>query len=414
MKKTRSALATILFWAAAFGADASQEVKVGASVFVESQYAALAGAKRVAVMANPSSLLPDLSYQHIVDRMNADKARSNIAMVFGPEHGFRGDQQAGSGGPKKYTDPQTGLPVWSTYGVHGNDLVTLVRTSGADAFVFDIQDIGVRYYTFIWSMYELMVACARVKNNSRFVVLDRPNPIGGEMVKGPVLDPNFSSFVGRLPIAQIHGMTVAELARLFNHKFVAKDAGDGRRVELVTVAMEGWKRSNGWPFHFWVPPSPNIPTHQTAVMYSGGFGIIEGTSVSEGRGTTTPFETIGAAYLDYNFSIALAAQFPGILREAFFIPTFSKFTGQVCAGVSVASLPASFDVQRAALEVIIAAARYKGFSWTPTFDLLLGNNYTRCMIDAGASVDEVLTRFKEDLQSSGFLQDRERFLLYQT
>ena len=388
----------------------SAEVVVGASNFVSSGYSAL-GKGRVGVIANPTSVLPD-TLEHIVDRMHSDGIMSNGGVIFAPEHGFRGASQAGHGGSRQSVDPQTQLKVYSAYGLHGNDLANLIRDSKVEQLVFDIQDIGVRYYTYIWTMFDMMVSSAIAKNNTRFVVLDRPNPLGGKNVKGPVLEyPQFSSFVGRLPIPQIHGMTVAELARYFNSRYVAEFAGDGRRVELITVEMTGWSRSSEtWPFSSWVSPSPNIPTFETAQIYSG-MGIIEGTNISEGRGTTRPFRIVGAQFLNYTFSCKLRQKFPQ-LREVFFIPTFSKFQGKVCAGVDLSNPPSDVDPQELALEIIIEARRYEGFGWTATMDLLTGGNYTRLMIDSGATAAAIMSKYRTDLDDSGFLVERDKWLLY--
>ena len=225
--------------------------------------------------------------------MHADD-RVRLTAVFGPEHGFRGTAQAG-GSEGRYDDPATGLPVYDTYNKSGKDLAGIFTASGVDTVVFDIQDVGARFYTYIWTLYDCMVAA--VLAGKRFVVLDRPNPVTGRSATGPVLDKAYASFVGREPIAQAHGMTVTELALLFNGEFVPQAAG--RPVELETVRMTGWRRGDffdatGLP---WVPPSPNMPTPDTALVYSGTC-LFEGTNLSEGRGTTRPFELLGADGID--------------------------------------------------------------------------------------------------------------------
>jgi len=255
-------------------------------------YALLAG-ERVGVVTNPTGITRNA--RHIVDVMHADD-RVNLTAVFGPEHGFRGTAQAG-GSEGRYDDPATGLPVHDTYLKSGRALADIFTASEVDTVVFDIQDVGARFYTYIWTLYDCMEAAALA--GKRFVVLDRPNPVTGRQALGPVLHQEFASFVGRRPIAQAHGMTVAELARLFNERFLE------RRVRLDTVLMTGWRRSDfydasGLP---WVPPSPNMPTPDTALVYSGTC-LFEGTNLSEGRGTTRPFELLGAEGIDRRWAEA--------------------------------------------------------------------------------------------------------------
>src|SRR5690606_22849379 len=221
-------------------------------------YALLDG-QRVGVVTNPTGITRDA--RHIVDVMHADD-RVRLTAVFGPEHGFRGTAQAG-GSEGRHDDPATGLPVYDTYLKSGQPLADIFTASGVDTVVFDIQDVGARFYTYIWTLYDCMEA-ARLAGK-RFVVLDRPNPVTGRAALGPVLHKEFATFVGREPVSQAHGMTVAELALLFNAEFLTAP------VPLETVRMKGWKRSDfydatGLP---WVPPSPNMPTPETALVYSG-------------------------------------------------------------------------------------------------------------------------------------------------
>lgn len=239
-------------------------------------YALLHG-ERVGVVTNPTGVTRDV--RHIVDVMHADD-RVNLVAVFGPEHGFRGTAQAG-GSEGRYDDPATGLPVYDTYQKSGRPLADIFTASGVDTLVFDIQDVGARFYTYIWTLYDCMEAAQLA--GKRIVVLDRPNPVTGRSAQGPVLHREFATFVGRQPISQAHGMTVAELARLFNEEFLTTPAA------LDTVPMSGWRRSefydaSGLP---WVPPSPNMPTPDTALVYAGTC-LFEGTNLSEGRGSTRP------------------------------------------------------------------------------------------------------------------------------
>ncbi|MGW3460942.1 exo-beta-N-acetylmuramidase NamZ family protein, partial [Streptomyces olivaceoviridis] len=193
-------------------------------------YSLLSG-RKVGVVTNPTGITRDA--EHIVDVMHRDP-RVRLTAVFGPEHGFRGTAQAG-GSEGRYDDPATGLPVYDTYLKSGRPLADVFTASGVDTVVFDIQDVGARFYTYIWTLYDCMEAAQLA--GKRFVVLDRPNPVTGREARGPVLHKEFATFVGRQPVAQAHGMTVAELAGLFNGEFLATP------VPLETVRMSGWKRS---------------------------------------------------------------------------------------------------------------------------------------------------------------------------
>ncbi|MFH9014308.1 exo-beta-N-acetylmuramidase NamZ domain-containing protein [Streptomyces sp. NPDC017943] len=367
-------------------------------------YALLDGQK-VGVVTNPTGITRDA--RHIVDVMHADD-RVRLTAVFGPEHGFRGTAQAG-GSEGRYDDPATGLPVYDTYLKSGRPLADVFTASGVDTVVFDIQDVGARFYTYIWTLYDCMEA-ARLAGK-RFVVLDRPNPVTGRAALGPVLHKEFATFVGRQPIAQAHGMTVAELARLFNGEFLTDP------VPLETVTMSGWDRSDfydasGLP---WVPPSPNMPTPETALVYSGTC-LFEGTNLSEGRGTTRPFELLGAEGVDRHWAAAAnELGLPGVrFREAWFAPTFSKFQGRTIGGVQVhVHDRAAFDPVRTGIGLLVTAKRtWSGFAWRPDnwIDKLTGTTRVRTMIDAGAGTDEVVADWRADL--AAFRRVRRAHLLY--
>ena len=204
-------------------------VTVGAETLVASRYDCLRGKHSVGIIANPTSLLPG-TMEHIVDVMSREKEFVNISAVFGPEHGFRGAHEDGQG-QKTYVDPRTNLTVYDTFGVSGQKLVDLVDGSGVDAIIFDIQDVGSRFYTYVWTMVDMMVAAASLSSGGHapftFVVLDRPNPIGGLNVRGPTMQTPFASFVGRVPgLPIVHGMTVGELARFANAEYVPSQARD--------------------------------------------------------------------------------------------------------------------------------------------------------------------------------------------
>ncbi|MFF4188358.1 exo-beta-N-acetylmuramidase NamZ domain-containing protein [Streptomyces sp. NPDC001691] len=367
-------------------------------------HATLAGEK-VGVVTNPTGVTQDV--RHIVDVMHADH-RVRLVAVFGPEHGFRGTAQAG-GSEGRYDDPATGLPVYDTYTKSGRALADVFTASGVDTVVFDIQDVGARFYTYIWTLYDCMEAAALA--GKRFVVLDRPNPVTGRAAYGPVLDPAFATFVGREPIAQAHGMTAAELARLFDAEFL------GGKVRPTTVGMSGWRRSaffdtTGLP---WVPPSPNMPTPDTALVYSGTC-LFEGTNLSEGRGTTRPFELLGAEGIDGRWAAALdALALPGVrFREAYFAPTFSKFAGKTVGGVQLhVHDRESYDPVRTGITLLVTAKRvWSGFAWRADhwIDHLTGSALVRTMVDAGAGPDEIVAAWQPGL--AAFRDVRRKYLMY--
>ncbi|GGS69548.1 exo-beta-N-acetylmuramidase NamZ family protein [Streptomyces violaceus] len=361
--------------------------------------------QKVGIVTNPTGITRDA--RHIVDVMHEDD-RVGLTAVFGPEHGFRGTAQAG-GSEGRYDDPATGLPVYDTYLKSGRPLADIFTASGVDTVVFDIQDVGARFYTYIWTLYDCMEAAQLA--GKRFVVLDRPNPVTGRAALGPVLHKEFATFVGRQPISQAHGMTVAELARLFNGEFLNDP------VPLETVPMSGWKRSefydaSGLP---WVPPSPNMPTPETALVYSGTC-LFEGTNLSEGRGTTRPFELLGAEGIDRHWAgRANELRLPGVrFREAYFAPTFSKFQGKTIGGVQVhVHDRAAFDPVRTGIALLVTAKQvWSGFAWRPDnwIDKLTGSTRVRTMIDAGADTDEVVAGWQQEL--AAFRRVRREYLVY--
>ncbi|MCG0062437.1 DUF1343 domain-containing protein [Streptomyces sp. FBKL.4005] len=400
----RDLLASTALAAAPVAPQHREHLRTGFERLAADGYALLSG-RRVGVVTNPTGITRDA--EHIVDVMHRDP-RVELTAVFGPEHGFRGTAQAG-GSEGRYDDPATGLPVYDTYLKSGRPLADIFTASGVDTVVFDIQDVGARFYTYIWTLYDCMEAAQLA--GKRFVVLDRPNPVTGRAAQGPVLHKEFATFVGRQPIAQAHGMTVAELARLFNGEFLTAPA------PLETVRMSGWRRTgfydaSGLP---WVPPSPNMPTPDTALVYSGTC-MFEGTNLSEGRGTTRPFELLGAEGLDGRW--AAAANELGLagvrFREAYFTPTFSKFQGKTVGGVQLhVTDRAAFDPVRTGVALLVTARKvWSGFAWRPDhwIDKLTGSARVRTMIDAGAGTDEVTGAWQEDL--AAFRRIRKEYLLY--
>lgn len=363
----------------------------------------LAG-KRVGLITNPTGI--DANMTSIVDLFhNSDDFE--LTALYGPEHGVRGDAQAGST-ISSYIDEVTGLPVYSLYGATKKPTAEMLKD--VDVLVFDIQDVGTRFYTYIYTMAYAMEAAA--ENDIPFVVLDRPNPQGGLRVEGPVLDTAYSSFIGLYPIPLKHGMTVGELARLFNSEYQIQ-------ADLEVVKMKGWKRSmlyedTGLSF---VMPSPNMPTTDTVNVYPAT-GLFEGTNLSEGRGTTKPFQLIGAPYVkahDYAKTLN-ALELPGVtFRAASFTPTFSKNAGKLSHGVEVyVTEPTKFEAVKTGIAMVKTAHDLYPdefeFLANDFITKLTGNAYVKDMILAGESLEAIMT--KVDAERDAFLPIRKEYLLY--
>jgi uncharacterized protein YbbC (DUF1343 family) len=386
-------------------------VRTGMDRLAASGWAAVRG-ERIGVVSNPTGV--DRDYRHLVDRMHADGV--TIGGVFGPEHGFRGSAQAG-GSEGTETDARTGLTVYDAYTATQARWAEMFTAAGVGTVVFDIQDVGARFYTYIWTLYDSMAAAARL--GLRYLVLDRPNPIGGRAY-GPMMTPGHTSGVGRKEIVQQHGMTMGELARYYNGEFLPAEAG--RAVSLEVIACRGWtgRLRAGDTDLPWVLPSPNMPTPDTAIVYPGT-GMVEGVaSLSEGRGTTRPFELIGGPGFDYHWCDRVAAQeLPGVeVREAYFTPTFHKFAGRQCAGIEVkVTDQAAFDPIRTAVAMLVEARRSPAFAWRNDggarpywIDLLTGSARLRTMVDAGAPTAEVVGAWHDELAE--FDARRRPYLLY--
>jgi uncharacterized protein YbbC (DUF1343 family) len=381
-------------------------VQTGLEVLLAEGQPSLRGA-RVGLITNHSAIDPHL--RSAIDLLHASDVVQLVAL-FGPEHGVRGDAQAGVK-VEATTDKHSGLPVFSLYGETQRPTPEMLHD--LDALLFDIQDIGVRYATYISTMANSIEAASDA--GLPFVVLDRPNPLNGNAIEGNLLDPAFASFVGVHPIPIRHGMTAGELARL-----IAAERG---WAEPVVVPMDGWRR-NHWfddtklP---WVQPSPNLPTLDSVTLYSGTC-LIEGTNVSEGRGTTRPFEYIGAPWLD-PFELADAMDrrdLPGCgFRPAYFTPTFSKHYGAVCGGVQIHIMDRE-ELRPAVLGIhLLDALRSldpQAIAWRQSsdggyfIDLLLGSNQPRQMFDQGAGAAEIVAQWAGDRMS--FAERRKPYLLY--
>ncbi|KAG0603446.1 hypothetical protein M758_10G095000 [Ceratodon purpureus] len=389
-------------------------VRTGIDVLLARNFDLLRGAK-VGVITNATGVFQNMV--HLVDVLHNAEGVDMVA-IFGPEHGFRSAVPEGSS-EAFYVDKRTRVPVYDTYQKSGKKLMKLFEAAGVDLLLFDIQDVGARFYTYIWTLYDHMVAAAMSERPIKIVVTDRPNPLGGVVADGPVMEPAYSSFVGRKAIALRHGMTVGELARLFNAEFVVMDAG--KQVDLEVVSMEGWHRSMLF-FEtklVWVPPSPNIPSANSALLYMG-MCLFEGTNCSEGRGTALPFELIGASYIDERLISYLQQQdCPGVLfREACFQPFCSKFSGTTINGIQTHILDYNaVNPLRTALTLIAALHKLypDKFRWRQDgksfwLDVLVGNNVVREMLSKGATADEVMASWQDDVVWFG--ATRSKYLLY--
>src|SRR2546429_342830 len=339
----------------------------------------LAG-RRVGVVCNPASI--DAAFRHIADRVAAD-SRVRLGALFGPQHGFRSDVQENMIETGHGRDEIRRVPVYSLYSETREPTAEMLRD--LDLLVIDLQDVGTRIYTYIYTMANCLRAARR--HGVKVVVCDRPNPIGGVAVEGPMLERGFESFVGLYPIPMRHGMTIGELARLFNEHF---DIG----AQLEVVTMERWSRGmyadrTGLP---WVLPSPNIPTLDSAVVYPGTV-LFEGTNVSEGRGTTRPFELVGAPWVTAEpFADAMnRLALPGVhFRPAVFEPTFHKHAKTSCGGCQIHVLDReTFRAVETGVALVGAfrAADTRGFQWReppyeyehekPPIDILAGSSELR-------------------------------------
>lgn len=387
-------------------------VRIGLERILAEESHLLKGA-RVGLICNPSAINTNLD--HAVDLFYSHRD-IDLKVIFGPQHGVRADEQDNMLETNHGIDPTTGLPVYSLYSETRKPTADMLKD--VDILVFDIQDVGSRYYTFIYTMAYAMEAC--VQHKKKMVILDRPNPINGVDVQGNVLNPKLKSFVGLFPLATRHGLTVGELAHLFRDEFDVK-------CELHVVKMEGWKRSmffdeTGLP---WVLPSPNMPTLETAVVYPG-MCLFEGTNISEGRGTTRPFEIFGAPFIDpWKILPGLEKHnLAGVkFRPLNFKPTFNKWVGQICGGFQIHVLDRrAFDPYLTALAILreIRAHYPTQFSWKPPpyeyeyeklpFDILSGDVRIGEYILEGKPLRDFSALWAEEIEE--FKAKRAKVLLY--
>ena len=360
--------------------------------------------KRVGLVTNHTGI--DRQRHHDIDLLRSSPGVKLVAL-FSPEHGIRGQAQAGET-VTNTKDAASGLPIYSLYGQVTRPTPEML--SGVDVLMYDIQDLGVRFYTYISTMRECMEAAA--SNGIPFIVLDRPDPLGGEVIEGGPLDPRFSSFVGAFEIPIRYGLTPGELARYYSEE-------QHLRLRLEVVKMKGWRRADwydetGLP---WVAPSPNIPDLETALVYPG-MCLLEGTNLSEGRGTGKPFRLVGAPWIDGDWLARTLNErhLSGTsFQPANFVPTQSKFAGQMCRGVEIQVVErARFLPVPGAIELLKAVrSKYpKNFQWrSEHFDRLAGSSSLRLAIDQGRSIQEILLQWQDSLRE--FDRKRREFFLYQ-
>ena len=390
--------------AAGIAVQASGDTRPGIEVLLSDSIHLVQG-RRAGLITNHTGV--DRQGMSSIDLLHQD-ARLELVALYSPEHGIRGQAEAGER-VESGVDPRTGLPIHSLYGSTRKPTPEMLE--GVEVLLFDIQDIGARYYTYVYTMALGMEAAGEA--GIPFVVLDRPNPIGGAEVQGNVLDPAFASFVGMYPIPMRHGMTPAELARLFRGEFDVE-------VELRVAALSRWSRSDGFgdtglP---WIAPSPNMPSVESARHYPGTC-LFEGTNLSVGRGTPIAFQQIGAPWLDGEALAANLSRYgiPGVRFEPVrFVPENpgdGKHGGVEVGGVRLVATAQEYDPTEAAVAALIEAAALSGDRWEwreAAFDRLAGTDRLRLEIDAGASLAEARAGWESDL--SRFLRVRERHLLY--
>lgn len=364
------------------------------------------------LLANPASVSSDLV--HIRDIL-LEKGIT-LKAIFGPQHGYRGETQANMIEWKGYKDPESGIPVHSLYGENRSPTGEMLE--GIELMIIDLQDVGTRCYTYTWTAILMMKECAA--SSISILVLDRPNPIGGESVEGPAVRKGYQSFVGLFPLPVRHGMTIGEILAMVN-----KESETGADLEIVTCKdwrREMYFRDTGLP---WVLPSPNMPAPETAMAYPGTV-MLEGTNISEGRGTTLPFQIIGAPFIEpRSFSEELARRSPGgaIFRPLHFRPTWDKYAGEICGGVQIhVSDRSIFSPVRTGAEIICAAASmypdhfgflpppYEYETEHPPIDIISGSPRLRETVESGESTGPLFEAWKEE--ENLFMAKREEYRIY--
>ncbi len=392
--------------------DRMRPVLTGLENFIKSPPAFAAG-KRLGLLCNPASLGRD--YIHAREMINM-RFPGKLTALYSPQHGFFSEKQDNMIESDNMVDPLLGIPVFSLYGK--TRIPTKEMFEPIDILLIDLQDAGTRVYTFIYTMSYCLEAAKRF--GRKVAVLDRPNPIGGAAVEGNCLSPGYASFVGRYPIPMRHGLTIGELALLFNSHF-------GIDCDLEVVPMKGWKRTmffsdTGLP---WIPPSPNLPTPASAAVYPGQV-ILEGTNISEGRGTTQPFEIFGAPFIITRKIISALGgnRLPGIvLRPVVFEPTSNKWQGEECNGFQIhITDPVKYKPYFSTLKLLHAIYLHHGseFRWkSPPYeyefdkypvDLITGNPSIREAIEKADQIDDIENRWQPELEE--YLNISRKYYLY--
>lgn len=390
----------------------NNQVRLGIEVLLAEKIDVIRG-RRIGLVCNQASVLSGL--QHAADVFR-ERTEFSLTTLFGPQHGIRGDVQYNMIETPHAVDERTGIMVYSLYSETREPTDEML--ADVDTIVIDLQDVGCRIYTFIYTMANCMRAAART--GKQVVVCDRPNPIGGNIIEGNITEPEFTSFVGQFPLPTRHGMTIGELAMMFNDHF-------GIGCDLKVIKMAGWAREM-WGDQTglqWVLPSPNIPDVETCAVFPATVHL-EGTELSEGRGTTLPFFINGAPYIDpYIWADALRSfNFEGVLfREAYFRPTFCEFTGETCGGVQIhitdrerfspvkvgiAMVKTAYDLYGDRFEWRQNAYEYE-FDKNP-FDVVCGTDKIRKQIEEGASLSDITGPWAEPL--AAFDELRRKFFLY--
>ncbi|OQX72298.1 MAG: hypothetical protein B6D61_14165 [Bacteroidetes bacterium 4484_249] len=372
--------------------DKKSETKIFVGAELTEQYFPLLENKRIAVVANQTSVINNV---HLVDSLIS--AGFNVVKVFGPEHGFRGNAADGVN-IKSGTDPKTGIPIVSLYGNHkkptDDDLM------GIDIVIFDIQDVGSRFYTFISTMTYVMEACA--ENNIEFLVMDRPNP-HGDYVDGPVLKKEFSSFVGLHQVPVVHGMTIGEYAKMINGEGWLKH---NIKCNLKIIKCKNYDHEK--IYELLIAPSPNLPNNSSIQLYPS-LCFFEGTIISVGRGTEFPFQVIGHPdYLPGSY-VFVPEEIPGVSKNP-------KYEGEKCFGISLQESAKNIIKDKRQLHLIWLINMYEFFKdrddfFTPYFEKLAGTDKLRKQIMEGLSEDEIRESWQKDL--IGFNKIRKKYLLYQ-
>lgn len=382
-------------------------MKLGLEVFLENHVDEFSG-KRIGLLTNLTGVNHKL--ETTIDLFHQHK-KLQLTALFGPEHGIRGEVQEGKL-IESSIDPYTGIPIYSLYNKEKKPNVEMLKE--VDVVFCDLQDIGARYYTFIYSLANTMQICGQ--EGKKVVVLDRPNPINGQSVEGNIVEKDFQSFVGKFPISVRHGMTIGELALLFKHEF-------GVDCELEVIPMDGWSREKYFDQTdlFWVSPSPNTTNMDMCVLYPGTC-LVEGTNLSEGRGTTRPFEVIGAPFMD---SRKLADKLNGLnmegvrFRPAVFKPMYQKHAGEVCEGVQI-HVADRIKLQPFEMGILILETIYK--LYPDKLEFIHAGKLNRYFLDLLAGTDKLrkqiikgdTTPFRAQLQDdiNQFELIRKNYLLY--